>query len=239
MRLAGRAGERGRNRHHRRAGLSRAHGKDVGNARRSRPTGRAASTADRRPPPRLPGAVEPRLAIALAAGEIDVEHVDLVVASRAIAPSGPIRKERLATPACPAAAGSSLIAIEPIWRWMPSSLASARKRRERGIALLGRDRRESAARGRGRGPSSSRASAHIARPPPPRRGSGARPRPTFASTDMPLRICTAAARKTVMAKSPDSVWPEYRSDCSPAQPARRRERRRRRHRRAGAPASPP
>ena len=110
---------------------------------------------------------------------------------------------------------------------------------ERRIALPRPRCWRAAARGRGRGGSSFPASAHSRRPPPRPRGSGAPPRRVFASTESPLRIWIAAARKPAMLVSPSQVDPEYRSAAVADNPGEDQDVDAGGARRATAPGSPP
>ena len=88
---------------------------------------------------------------AFAAGEIDVEEVDLVVAGQD-SPCGSMTKARLA------ALSPTRTAIEPIWRWRPFSRAMVRKASSRDWSCHRRSP-PSWRLGRGRPPWSSPASA--------------------------------------------------------------------------------
>ena len=79
------------------------------------------------------------LAVALAARQLDVEHVDLVEARLDVAVAARTGSERLAILPLP-----SSTAIEPMCSQMPSSRASAREVGDRRIALLGADGGEQA-----------------------------------------------------------------------------------------------
>ena len=86
--------------------------------------------------------VAARLAIALAVGEIDVEHVDLVVARDDLAAADRSGSARLA-----ALSGATLMASEPICRWIDELARQLAEGREAGVVLLRHDGGEQLARG--------------------------------------------------------------------------------------------
>ena len=224
MRLTGRPGEGRRNRHHRRTRscentvkIWKTH---VVADRQSEP--RPRQVGDNR---RIARPVEPRLAVALAAGEVDIEHMDLVVARGEAAVGGdqerPVGYPVFAEPDCHRA--DVEMAAEVLCERRGNGRARDRSPRA--------EWRKAGAHGRGRGWWSSPASGHSRRRLRRPRGSAVRSR-----SRSPRRRGRCASAPRRREKPSFRTTPSVLSDQNIGQLAARTTRAKTRTSTAAAPA---